>query len=159
MEEREKDMVIAVDFDGTCVSHEFPQTGVNIGAEIVLKALTEKGCNIICLSMRSEEHKDTISHDTITPIKDWFEKNNIPLYALNDNPDQKKWSKSRKVYANIYIDDQYLGCPLKFNLTISNRLFVNWYGVTELLAKYGVITHEEASKIQEELQKKYPNIY
>lgn len=159
MEEREKTMVIAVDFDGTCVSHEFPYTGVDIGAEVVLKALTEKKHKIICLSMRCEEHANTILYDTITPIKEWFEKHDIPLYAINDNPSQNEWSKSRKVYANLYIDDQYLGCPLKFNLNISNRTFVNWIGVTDLLVKYGVFNINEASEIKEEIEKKYSQIY
>ena len=53
-------MLISVDSDGTCVTHEFPKTGRNIGAEIVLKALVDEGHNIICMSMRSKEHKTTI---------------------------------------------------------------------------------------------------
>lgn len=30
-------MIIAVDFDGTCVTHEFPRVGAEIGAAEVLK--------------------------------------------------------------------------------------------------------------------------
>jgi hypothetical protein len=30
------DIVIAVDFDGTCVTHEYPKVGRDIGAESVL---------------------------------------------------------------------------------------------------------------------------
>lgn len=30
-------MIIAVDFDGTCIMHDFPNVGKNIGAEIVLR--------------------------------------------------------------------------------------------------------------------------
>ena len=51
-------MVIAVDFDGTCVTHDFPNTGIDIGAEIVIDYLINNGCNIICISMRSDEHKE-----------------------------------------------------------------------------------------------------
>lgn len=36
-------MIIAVDFDGTCVTHEFPRVGEEIGAAEVLKELTDKG--------------------------------------------------------------------------------------------------------------------
>ena len=32
-------MDIAIDFDGTCVTHEFPLVGKDIGAAPVLKAL------------------------------------------------------------------------------------------------------------------------
>lgn len=40
-------MVIAVDFDGTCVTHEFPKIGKDIGAIPVLRKLVEKGHQII----------------------------------------------------------------------------------------------------------------
>lgn len=36
-------MDICIDFDGTCVTHEFPKVGKNIGAEIVLKELVGNG--------------------------------------------------------------------------------------------------------------------
>lgn len=39
-------MIIAVDFDGTCVTHEFPEVGKDIGAVPVLKELVEKGMQI-----------------------------------------------------------------------------------------------------------------
>lgn len=35
-------MIIAVDFDGTCVTHEFPRVGKDIGAVPVLKELVGK---------------------------------------------------------------------------------------------------------------------
>jgi hypothetical protein len=34
-------IVIAVDFDGTCVTHEYPRVGQDIGAVPVLKKLVE----------------------------------------------------------------------------------------------------------------------
>lgn len=36
-------MIIAVDFDGTCVTHEFPRVGAEIGAAEVLKELPDTG--------------------------------------------------------------------------------------------------------------------
>jgi hypothetical protein len=30
------------------------------------------------------------------------------------------------VYANAYIDDAAWGCPLKLDLELSNRFFVDW---------------------------------
>lgn len=44
-------MIIAVDFDGTCVTHEFPR----VGAAEVLKELTDKGHKIILFTMRSHQ--------------------------------------------------------------------------------------------------------
>lgn len=48
-------MIIAVDFDGTCVTHEFPRVGEEIGAAEVLKELTDKGHKIILFTMRSHQ--------------------------------------------------------------------------------------------------------
>jgi hypothetical protein len=152
-------MVVSVDFDGTCVTHEYPETGKNIGAEVVLKKLTDKGHRIICLSMRSKEQTNSSGIDTITAIKKWYNKNGVQLYDINNNPEQESWSKSRKVYANIYIDDQFLGCPLMFDKEYSRRPFVNWKDVSTHLYKYGLINNDERREIEEELKTKYPKLY
>ena len=152
-------MVVSVDFDGTCVTHEFPKTGKNIGAEIVLKALSEAGHRIICLTMRSEEHTHTAGMDTIAAVKKWFKGENIELYAVNDNPEQVNFSNSRKVYANIYIDDQFLGCPLNYNPRYSDRFFVDWCGVVAHLVVRDILSKKSGIKIIRELKEKYPDIY
>jgi predicted mannosyl-3-phosphoglycerate phosphatase (HAD superfamily) len=46
-------MIIAVDFDGTCVTHEYPRIGRDIGAAPVLKRLTDAGHKLILWTMRS----------------------------------------------------------------------------------------------------------
>ena len=152
-------MLISVDFDGTCVTHEFPETGKNVGAEIVLRAFVKAGHKIICLSMRSNEHKDTVNIDTIKAIKDWFKKERIKLYAINDNPAQTSFSNSRKVFAHIYIDDQFLGCPLTFNVQYSDRAFVDWFGVTYHLFVDGFLSGEETKEVMSELEETYPELY
>lgn len=117
-------MYIAIDFDGTCVTHEYPRVGKDIGAVPVLKKLTDSGHQLILNTMRSgDELADAIQ---------WFIDNDIPLYGVNENPTQKSWTASPKVYAHLYIDDAALGCPLMFDHTVSNRHFVNW----ELVDKY-----------------------
>lgn len=123
-------MVIAIDFDGTCVTHAFPNVGKEIGAVDVIKALVNKGHKIILFTMRDLEY--------LTPAIAWFEKNDIPLYGINDNPGAK-WSTSRKVYADMYIDDMALGIPLKMDYNKSNRPFVDWTGVESLLKKKGIL--------------------
>lgn len=40
-------MKIAIDFDGTCVYHEFPKVGGDIGAVPVLKRLVEEGHQLV----------------------------------------------------------------------------------------------------------------
>ena len=47
-------MTINIDFDGTCVTHEFPSVGKSIGAEKVLKRLVDNGHQLILFTMRSD---------------------------------------------------------------------------------------------------------
>ena len=49
-------MVIAIDFDGTCVTHDFPAVGKDIGAVPVLKMLVDSGHQLILYTMRSDKH-------------------------------------------------------------------------------------------------------
>ena len=111
-------MFIAIDFDGTCVTHDYPKVGKDIGAVPVLKKLTDSGHQLILNTMRSGKELD----DAVQ----WFIDNDIPLYGVNENPTQKSWTASPKVYAHLYIDDAALGCPLMFDHAVSNRPFVNW---------------------------------
>lgn len=120
-------MYIAVDFDGTCVTHEYPKVGKDIGAVPVLKKLTDNGHKLILNTMRSGK-------ELAAAIK-WFIDNDIPLFGANENPTQKSWTTSPKVHANLYIDDAALGCPLIFDHAVSSRPFVNWVMVEEILDK------------------------
>ena len=47
-------MYIAIDFDGTCVTHEYPNIGKDIGAIPVLKQLVKDGHKLILYTMRSD---------------------------------------------------------------------------------------------------------
>lgn len=47
-------MYIAIDFDGTCVTPEYPEIGKDIGAVPVLKRLVENGHKLILHTMRGE---------------------------------------------------------------------------------------------------------
>jgi hypothetical protein len=75
-------MLISVDFDGTCVTHEFPRKGKDIGAEIVLRALSDAGHHIICMSMRSGSNKDKYGIDTVKEAKEWFAENDFRFDCL-----------------------------------------------------------------------------
>lgn len=134
-------MIIAVDFDGTCVKHKYPFIGEDIGAAPVLKKLVNDGHKIILNTMRShmktnipDKHTPLgyYSVDTLQEAISWFEKNGIPLYGVNHNPDQDKWTDSQKPYANVYIDDAALGCPTIFDYE-SGRPFVDWTAVSKML--------------------------
>ena len=124
-------MYIAIDFDGTCVTHDYPRIGKDIDAVNVLKKLVANGHKLILNTMRSgKELKEAIN---------WFKENDIELYGANVNPTQKRWTNSPKVYAHLYIDDAALGCPLKMDLSISDRPFVDWEAVSCLLKDNGIL--------------------
>lgn len=146
----DKRYTIAVDFDGTCVTHDFPRVGKEIGAIKPLRALCDNGHKIILLTMRDHNELDNSwnveVHDTLQDAIQWFEKNGIELYGVNENPDQT-WSTSRKVYANLYIDDTALGIPLRYRKEFSPYPFVDWKKVSLMLYEMGLITSEQLNAI------------
>lgn len=120
-------MIIAIDFDGTCVTHEYPETGRDLNCIGVLQKIVEFGHKIILWTMRDGEQLDVA-------VK-WFKDRDIPLHGINKNPD---WgTKSPKAYAQLYIDDAALGCPLVY--PHKGRPYVNWETVEQLLINKGII--------------------
>ncbi len=130
--------VIAVDFDGTCVTHEYPNVGREIGAVRVLKRMVDAGAKLILWTMRSDgaqvsSHGKPVENPTpLTDAVRWFEKHGIPLYGVQRNPTQDEWTTSPKAYAQVYIDDAALGCPLKAGLR-GERPYVDWDAVEKIL--------------------------
>lgn len=141
-------MEICIDFDGTCVTHEFPRVGKDIGAVPVLQKLVKSGHNLILFTMRnncenntgfSSEFPEIINGNHLDDAVEWFKNNDIHLFGINRNPTQDTWTKSPKAYAQLYIDDAALGCPLVFNEVVSNRPFVDWVKVEEMLKNLGIL--------------------
>jgi hypothetical protein len=130
-------IILAIDFDGTCVTHEYPKVGKDIGAVPVLKKLVENGHKLMLWTMRGTR---TQPSDTLQDAVDWFKNNDIPLWGINENPDQKAsgWTNSNKQYAQMYIDDAALGCPLMYDWGVE-RPFVDWATVEIELIKMGLI--------------------
>lgn len=123
-------MEIAVDFDGTCVNHEYPHIGKDNPYCIeVLKALNKKGHKLILFTMRGGNE--------LEEAVDWFRKNEVDLYGINTNPTQSFWTLSPKAYAQVYIDDAALGCPLDYKGHYRPR--VDWYNVETLLRSQGIL--------------------
>lgn len=141
-------MEICIDFDGTCVTHEFPKVGKDIGAIPVLNKIADAGHNLILFTMRSDIEEVTSNDygihkqagEYLTDAVNWFKENNIKLYGINVNPSQTSWTKSPKAYGQLYIDDAALGCPLIYNPEISDRPFVDWTKVEEILEAIGVLS-------------------
>lgn len=64
-------------------------------------------------------------------------KNNIKLFGINKNP-LAVWTDTPKVYADLYIDDRNVGCPLKTDKSLSHNPFVDWDKVDLILTDMGV---------------------
>lgn len=139
-------MYIGIDFDGTCVTHEFPKVGKDIGAVPVLRKLVENGHKLILFTMRSDRKEILNSYYEIvrpaefylTDAVKWFKQHDIPLYGIQTNPTQIRWTDSPKAYCELYIDDAALGCPL-IKTEYSDRPYVNWVTVEHILKDKGII--------------------
>lgn len=130
-------MTIAIDFDGTCVMHEYPKIGKeNEGCVDVLKELVREGHKLILYTMRSGK--------TLKQAVDWFKERGIPLWGINENPTQSAWTVSPKIYANMYIDDAACGCPLIYDKSKSGRPFVDWNAVKIILLRNGFINYHKS---------------
>lgn len=97
-------LIIAIDFDGTIVEHRYPFIGkIRPFAFETMEALQIKGHRLILWSHRAgakleEAVKFCRSHG-------------IEFYAVNKNFPEEIWegTDSRKILADIYIDDRNLG--------------------------------------------------
>lgn len=124
-------MIIAVDFDGTCVDHRFPDVGPDLpGVVQILKALVARGDKLILWTMRSDGPEGYFLGDAVQ----WFKDRDIELWGIQRNPGQNTWTSSPKCYAQLYIDDAALGCPLH-QLAWMKRPGVDWDAVAAVLQR------------------------
>ncbi len=98
-------MIIAVDFDGTIVDHKYPAIGkTKLFAFETLKQLQKQGHQLILWTYRADkELEDAVS---------FCKKNGLEFYAVNKNYPEEQFDEnsiSRKIYADIYIDDRNIG--------------------------------------------------
>ena len=125
-----REATIALDFDGTVVTHAYPEVGEDIGAVPVLKELVAQGDKLILWTMRS----DNLLEEAVA----WFHKHDIPLWAINENPTQQRWTSSPKLHADLLIDDSALGCPTCF-LDGERRPSADWRRIREMLVRMGYL--------------------
>ena len=130
---------IVLDFDGTVVKHRYPAVGEDIGAVPVLQRVVKNGHQLLLNTMRSHISDNG---DMLQPALDWFAANRLPLYGVNENPSQKVWTTSPKVYGNIYIDDAAMGAPLKIDDSGAPP-FINWEIAAIYLFHYGCLTEQD----------------
>lgn len=124
-------MIIGIDFDGTILTHEYPELGKEVPKAMeTLKELNGAGHKLILWTMRSEGTLD----DAVKYLTD----NGIPLFGININPEQDTWTTSPKAYCHLYIDDAAFGCPL-IQPPNDSRPYVDWVKVNSTLKEMKLI--------------------
>src|SRR5690606_6417904 len=97
-------LIIAIDFDGTIVDDAYPKIGkTRLFAFETLKRLQDDGHRLILWTYRSGLRLEEA-------VK-FCEANGIQFYAVNKSfpEEQFDYTKSRKIYADLYIDDRNIG--------------------------------------------------
>lgn len=98
-------MIIAVDFDGTLHTGTYPNIGEpRPGAEEYMKKLKADGHYLIIWTCREG--------DVLLEAINWLLSQNIPFDRVNDHELENKakyGGTTRKVYADLYIDDKQVG--------------------------------------------------
>jgi hypothetical protein len=121
---------IAVDFDGTIVDHEYPGIGKEkLFAFQTLKEIEKLGARLILWTFRSGEQ--------LEEAVEFCKKNGIEFYAVNKNYPEEVFDEtvSRKIDADIYIDDKNLGG------------FPGWSEVWQILVPYELHQKEMEKQI------------
>lgn len=136
---------IVLDFDGTVVKHAYPAVGEDVGAVPILKRLVANGCKLLLCTMRS---RNSEGEDTLQPALDWFEERGLPLFGINENPTQKEWTSSPKVYGQVYIDDAALGAPLAFD--DQGSAYIDWSQAAAYLYYMGLLTQTDLIELVDE---------
>lgn len=94
--------IIAVDFDGTLCENCYPEIGdVNMDLLLFLKEHQKKGSKIILWTCRCGE--------ALREAVLWCKKQGLKFDAINTNVPEnilQYGSDSRKIYADLYIDDR-----------------------------------------------------
>jgi len=99
-------MTIAVDFDGTIVTHNYPEIGEEIPfATQTLRMLTDKGHRLILWTVRQGRFLDE--------AVEWCRQRGVEFYAVNlDYPEETPQNNehwTRKLKVDVFIDDRNLG--------------------------------------------------
>jgi hydroxymethylpyrimidine pyrophosphatase-like HAD family hydrolase len=97
-------MKIAVDFDGTIVEHAYPAIGKEmLFAFQTLKELQKKGYILILWTYRSGKELDE--------AVEYCRSKGVEFYAVNRNYPEETLTdiNSRKIDAEVYIDDRNIG--------------------------------------------------
>ena len=98
-------LTIAVDFDGTIVTHEYPKIGREIPFAIDTLKRIQNDFQVCLVMWTVREGKE------LQEAVDFCKERGLEFYAINNNyPEEKITDKQpRKLKADLFIDDRNLG--------------------------------------------------
>lgn len=97
-------LILAIDFDGTIVEDAYPKIGKpKLFAFETLIRLQKDGHRLILWTYRSDIR--------LKEAVDFCKENGLEFYAVNKSfpEEQFDYSKSRKIHADLFIDDRNIG--------------------------------------------------
>lgn len=97
-------LIIAIDFDGTVVDDAYPKIGKpKLFAFETLLRLKKDGHRLILWTYRSGQR--------LEEAVEFCKENGLEFYAVNKSfpEEQLDYTKSRKIHADIFIDDRNIG--------------------------------------------------
>lgn len=105
-------MIIAIDFDGTIVNHDWPRIGKPRPHAIeVIKVLQAEGHRLILWTCRDDREHQVHAQASLTAAKNFLLTHGIEMEAYNKNAKGIEFGQP-KIYADVYIDDRCLmGLP------------------------------------------------
>lgn len=93
--------IVAVDFDGTLTSNEFPDIGeINNNVVNWVRERKDNGATIILWTTRQNKK--------LQEALDFCDKKDIPIDYVNQNVPWLPFNTSQKIFADIYLDDRSL---------------------------------------------------
>ena len=125
-----QNLKIAIDFDGTIVEHEYPKIGKDkLFAFETLRELQKHGALLILWTIRVGKELDE--------ALEYCRNKGIEFYAVNKNYPEEEFenSVSRKINADVYIDDKNVGG------------FPGWSTIWQHLSLYEEMEKEVAKKL------------
>jgi hypothetical protein len=117
-------MIIAVDFDGTIVENHFPKIGPEhpFAVKTLIRLQQEDQHQLILWTIREGKLLDEA-------VK-WCSKRKLIFYSINQNYPEETMGRTRKLRADLFIDDSNLGgipdWGLIYRMIKANKPFQNY---------------------------------
>ena len=136
-------MIIAIDFDGTIVKHQYPFIGEEVPHALEsINKLDQDGHILFLWTVR-------VGNELQQAIR-WL-KNKAPTIIVPET------RPGQKVFASVYIDDMNLGCPV-IRPRDGRRAFVDWRTTMDMLVDFEVVGNSDHHWMGPKISKNAPGV-